>query len=106
MLRQVVNRSKHYLLRYYYVEGMKEKREPVRPAHLKHISDHEGKGLLLAGACLDPIDTGVLVFDVSDRKLVEEFAESDPYFKNNLITDYEVRDFLPVGGTYLSKDRA
>jgi hypothetical protein len=55
--------KKTFLLSYEFVDRMLERRESVRPLHLQHAAAGIAtSGLVLGGALLDPVDTGILVF--------------------------------------------
>ena len=53
---------------------------------------------MLAGALADPADAGVLVFRADAPSVVEEFARSDPYVRNGLVTAWRVRPWTVVVG--------
>lgn len=95
----MVSRSKHFLLSYRYVEGMEQKRGPVRPDHLNYLQ--EASSLRLGGALLNPIDTGILILECEQHIQVDNFVKGDPYYKANLITSYSIREIAPVAGSWL-----
>jgi uncharacterized protein len=94
---------KTFVLRYEYVDNMLERRAPHRAAHLAHAGDFQEGGkearLLLGGALIDPVDTGLIVFRGKNKDAVEAFARSDPYVKEGLVTNWEVREWLVVAGS-------
>ena len=87
-----------YLLFYDYIEGVVERRAPLREGHLGIAQRYFERGeLLLAGALNDPIDGAVLVFN--DRESAEAFAREDPYVLNGLVTSQRIREWnVVVGG--------
>jgi len=91
---------KHFLLIYDYVPDYMDKRTPFRPAHFAAARAALERGeLFLAGACTDegsPI--GVLVFQTTDRKVVENFAKADPYVLNGVASSWQVREWTTVIG--------
>ena len=91
---------KHFLLMYDYVPDYLERRGALRPAHMVLAKAAVDRGeMVLAGACTDdgpPI--GVLVFKAEDRRVVEAFAEADPYVREGLVTDWRVREWTTVMG--------
>ncbi len=91
---------KHFLLFYDYVPDYLERRVALRRAHFAHAMPAVERGeLFLAGACTDdgpPI--GVLVFSVTDRRTVEDFARADPYVLDGLVTRWHVREWTTVAG--------
>jgi uncharacterized protein YciI len=90
----------YWLLLYDVVDDYVERRAPFRQAHLELARQaHERGELALAGALADPPDGAVLVFTVEDPALIEEFAQSDPYVKEGLVTAWRVRRWnVVVGG--------
>ncbi|OQR83350.1 hypothetical protein ACHHYP_14810 [Achlya hypogyna] len=90
-----------WMLRYDYVDGMLQKRDPFRKAHLEHVgqwSTNTGFApkLLMAGAFADPVDGAAFIFEADAPNVVEEFAKKDPYVTNNLVTKYDVRQYNVV----------
>lgn len=91
---------KHFILFYEYVADYLDKRTPFRPAHFALCQQAAARGdLFLAGACADAGEPlGVLVFQVTDRKTVEDFAKADPYVINGIATSWQVREWTTVIG--------
>jgi uncharacterized protein YciI len=90
---------KHYLLFYTFTDGYLERRPQYRDFHLKHAWDAQRKGnLVLAGALTDPVDAGVLLFQAASPDIVNEFARTDPYVINGLVTIWRVREWVTVVG--------
>jgi uncharacterized protein len=86
-----------YLLFYDYVENMAERRTPHRAAHLELATASVGRGeLVYGGAFTDPLDGGVLLFRT--REAAASFAASDPYVRNELVTNWRVREWNVVVG--------
>jgi uncharacterized protein len=89
----------HFLLFYDYVPDVLERRGAVRGVHLKHAWAAQQRGeLVLAGALAEPVDGGVLVFDVESAAVVERFARDDPYVKAGLVASWRVRAWTTVVG--------
>jgi len=91
---------KHFLLFYDYVPDYLERRKAHRAAHFAHAQPAIDRGdLFLAGACTDegpPI--GVIVFRVTDRGTVEDFARADPYVIHGVTMRWHVREWTTVRG--------
>ena len=86
-----------HLLLYHYVEDVEEARQPFRAGHIAAARAAANRGdLLMGGALADPIDGGVLVF--SGSAAAEDFAESDPYVINEVVTHWTVREWSVVVG--------
>jgi uncharacterized protein YciI len=89
----------YYLLFYEYVEDILERRTPHRSEHLALAQAAHTRGeLVMAGALADPVDRAVLIFQVDDPKVVEEFVHNDPYVKNELVTRWQIRPWTVVIG--------
>jgi len=88
----------HYILFYDVVDGF-DKRVQYRSLHLDHVRKAYERGeLVLGGALAEPVDGAVLVFNVSSRKTLEDFAETDPYVIHGLVTRWRVRKWMTVVG--------
>ena len=91
---------KHFLLVYDYVPDYLERRAAHRAAHFAHARPAAARGeLFLGGACTDegpPI--GVIVFNVAERRIVEDFARADPYVIHGVATRWHVREWTTVIG--------
>ena len=80
-----------YVLVYDYVENIVERRAPHRPAHLDKYREWQADGrLVMGGAIGDPPYGAHIVFDVEDPAAVEDFARTDPYVLEGLVTDWRV----------------
>jgi len=89
----------YYILFYDVVDDYVKLREPYREAHFNHIKPYVERGdVRLAGALSDPVDGAVLVFNVNNKKTIEEFAMNDPYVKNGLVTKWQIREWAVVLG--------
>lgn len=91
---------KHFLLFYDYVPDYLERRTPYRKDHFAAAAAAVARGeLFLAGACTDEgAPMGVLVFQVADRAVVENFAKNDPYTLNGVTTGWRIREWTTVLG--------
>jgi uncharacterized protein len=84
-----------FLVRYRYVPEMESRRTPHRTAHLEWLRRlFETGRLVLAGATLEPVDTGLLIFRADDTYAVRQLLLDDPYAHANLIVRVTVR---PIG---------
>ncbi len=90
---------KYYALLYEVVPDYLARRSEYREEHLRLAqAAHQRGDLVLAGAFADPADRALLVFRVSERSVVEEFARNDPYVTNGLVARWEVRSWMVVIG--------
>ena len=86
-----------YLLYYDYVENIVERRAPYRPEHLELYNEWRSDGrLVMGGAIGDPPYGALIVFDVEDPAVIEEFVAADPYVKNDLVTGRRVERWAVV----------
>ncbi len=84
--------KKYFLLNYKYVDNVVEKRAPLRSDHLSLAKKYKDNGkLLMGGAFADPIDGAAIVFQVYEKREVEEFVQNDPYVKGGIVTSWVVR---------------
>jgi hypothetical protein len=82
---------------YEYGEGAWERRDPYRPAHLELIERwHQDGRLVIAGALGDPAYGALLGFDVEDPAEVEQFAASDPYVTEGIVSAHRVEPWTVV----------
>ncbi|MGN3965824.1 YciI-like protein [Burkholderia gladioli] len=91
----------YYLLTYDLVDNYLERRGEYRDEHLALAQAATERGeLLLAGALADPADCAVLVFTGASPAAAEAFAGADPYVKNGLVRDWQVRQWNVAAGHY------
>jgi len=89
----------HYLLFYDLAPDYLKRRAEFRTEHLKLAWEaHQRGDLVLAGALAEPADRAVFLFEGSSAKAAEAFAESDPYVRNGIVTDWRVRPWTTVVG--------
>lgn len=89
----------YLVLMYELTDDYLERRAAFREEHLALArAAHERGDLLLAGAFADPFDLGMLVWRTSDRSVIEDFAISDPYVVNGLVTKWTIRQWNVVVG--------
>jgi uncharacterized protein YciI len=89
----------HYLLLYDFTPDYLQRRSAFRDAHLRLAwAAHQRGELLLAGALADPADAGVLLFSGDSPRVAEQFARTDPYVMNGLVTQWRVRQWNTVVG--------
>ncbi|MCX2742018.1 YciI-like protein [Pontibacter anaerobius] len=89
----------YYILFYKTTEDYLEKRGAYRPEHLDLINKALERGeLVMAGALAEPADGAVLIFKGDSPQAAEAFAKNDPYVKNGLIREWQVRQWTVVAG--------
>lgn len=89
----------YYILFYKTIDNYIEARAPYRAEHLALAQQAQGNGsLVMAGALAEPADGAVLVFKGDGPEVAETFANNDPYVKNGLISEWQVRPWTVVIG--------
>ena len=90
----------YFLLLYTYSDEYLEKRGLYRKEHVDLTTPLVEQGsLILGGATDNPPDRAVLCFQCPDRSVVEDFVRNDPYVRNGLVLDHEIRDWKVLVGT-------
>ena len=91
---------KYFALTYDVVDNFAERRLPYREPHLKLAQDAHNRGeIVLAGALGDPPEKALIIFRAQDMTAAEQFARSDPYVVNGLVTSWKVRPWnVVIGG--------
>jgi uncharacterized protein len=89
----------YYILFYKTVDNYIERRAPYREEHLKYANKAHDKGeLVMAGALAEPADSAVLLFKGDEPSVARNFAQNDPYVKNGVIKEWNVRPWTVVIG--------
>ncbi|MCH4822057.1 YciI family protein [Gramella lutea] len=90
----------YYILNYKLADSYLNDRGKYRAEHLGMAKEAAEKGeLILGGAMDEPADEAVLIFRSENDKIAKGFAESDPYVKNGLVKQWEVRKWNAVVGS-------
>ena len=79
-------------------KGMLEKRMEVRPRHLENMSK-VNRRVICVGGLLDEegnMKGSVLIFDVDDRKALDEYLEHEPYILEKVWEKVEVESMNVV----------
>ena len=77
-----------------YCENALEKRTPYRQDHLSGLAEQKEKGILIT---LGPTKDNTQVFGIYSAQTEEEvkaLVESDPYWKNQIWTDYQIKEWI------------
>ena len=90
---------KHFLLFYETAPDYLERRPQFRGEHLRLAWEAFERGeMVVAGALAGPPDGAVLMFAGENPSAAENFAGSDPYVQNGLISRWYVREWATVIG--------
>lgn len=77
-----------------YCENALEKRTPYRQNHLDGLASQKQKGILIT---LGPTKDNSKVFGIYEaatEKEIQDLVESDPYWKNGIWTEYEIKEWI------------
>ena len=77
-----------------YCENALEKRTPYRQDHLAGLAAQKEQGILVT---LGPTKDNTQVFGIYEAQTeaqVKELVESDPYWKNQIWTEYEIKEWI------------
>jgi len=86
-----------YILFYHTIDDYVQKRQAYRKDHLDLLNvELEKKHVVLGGALEDPADQAIIIWQVDDKQIIEDFVARDPYVKNGLISKYEIRSWNVV----------
>lgn len=90
----------YHILLYDVATDFLTRRALYREEHLRLVHEAHRRGeLVMAGAFANPTDGAALVFHTDDPTIPTRFAQSDPYVKNGLVTNWRVRAWnVVVGG--------
>ena len=83
-----------YILFGSYCENALEKRTPYRESHLAGLSKQKEDGILIT---LGPTKDNTRVFGIyeaTNRDIVKNLVESDPYWQNGIWTEYEIKEWI------------
>ena len=83
-----------YVLWGSYCENALEKRTPYRQDHLAGLAKLKEQGILIT---LGPTQDNTQVFGIYEaesEETVRQFVENDPYWKNGIWTDYQVKEWI------------
>lgn len=88
----------YYLLIYDLVDNYLTERAAHRSLHFDHVTAALSRGEFVMGGAFNPVDQAGLLFKVDDRKIVEDFAKTDPYVKAGLVTKWSIKEWMVVIG--------
>mmetsp|Transcript_19811 Transcript_19811/g.43324 ORF Transcript_19811/g.43324 Transcript_19811/m.43324 type:complete len:95 (+) Transcript_19811:146-430(+) len=87
---------KHYLLTYTYVPDILEKRGPHREGHLAVAREQIATGNLLMMGPYNPPGGAMFLWRCDDPRIIEQYAEKDPYVIAGLVPSYSVTEWTVV----------
>lgn len=84
----------HWLLQYKYCDNVSTARIPHRASHIQHAAGYKAAGKLLMGGALSDLTGATVIFKAKED--AEQFALSDPYTCNGIVTSWEVKEWSVV----------
>lgn len=93
--------NKYWMLHYEKAKDFASRQGPFQEAHLNHVNAAASRNeLILAGSLSDPQDgTALLIFRANSRSLVEQFAKTDCYVIEGIVSKWHVREWDVVAGS-------
>jgi uncharacterized protein YciI len=77
-----------------YCDNVLEKRAPYRQVHLDGLRVQKEKGILITLGPTQDMTKVFGIYEAEDEKTVRQLIESDPYWKNGIWTEYEVKEWI------------
>lgn len=96
----------YYALTYQLCENYMDKRTAHRGPHFEHLTSYKSKGHFLMGGAFDDQESALLIFTVDDPDVIEEFAKTDPYVINGVVTKWSYRKWNMVTGDVVAVDES
>ena len=77
-----------------YCEDVLERRAPYRQAHLDGLAAQKQAGVLITIGPTKDLAKVFGIYDAEDEATVRQLVESDPYWKNGIWIEYDVREWI------------
>jgi uncharacterized protein YciI len=77
-----------------YCDNVLEKRAPYRQAHLEGLTRQKEAGILITIGPTKDITQVFAIYEAPDEATVCQLVENDPYWQNNIWTEYEVKEWI------------
>lgn len=77
-----------------YCEGVLEKRDPYRQAHLDGLAEQKQSGILITIGPTKDISKVFGIYEAESEAKVRQLVEADPYWQNGIWTEYEVKEWI------------
>ncbi len=79
-----------------YCENVLERRTPHREAHLEGLTRQKQAGELITLGPTEDLSMVFGIYEAPDEATVRQWVEADPYWKNGIWTEYQVRAWIQV----------
>ncbi|MGF1496948.1 MAG: YciI family protein [Elainellaceae cyanobacterium] len=77
-----------------YCDNVLEKRAPHRQAHLDGLARQKESGVLVTIGPTQDLTQFFAIYEAADEATVRELIESDPYWRNEIWTEYTVKEWI------------
>ncbi|MGB3615706.1 MAG: YciI family protein [Elainellaceae cyanobacterium] len=77
-----------------YCDNVLEKRAPYRQAHLDGLSAQKASGTLVTIGPTKDLALFFAIYDADSESAVKQLIEGDPYWQNQIWTEYEVKEWI------------
>ncbi len=77
-----------------YCENVIEKRAPYRQFHLDRLAQLKQSGTVLTIGPTQDLTKVFGVYEAEDEAAVRKLIEEDPYWKNGIWTEYDVKEWI------------
>lgn len=77
-----------------YCENVLEKRDPYRQDHLDGLAKLKEQGILITLGPTQDLTKVFGIYEAPDETTVREAIENDPYWKNGIWTEYDVKEWI------------
>jgi uncharacterized protein len=70
------------------------KRTPYREAHLAGLAQQKADGILMTIGPTKDLTKVFAIYEANDEQQVRQLVEADPYWANQIWTEYEVKEWI------------
>lgn len=77
-----------------YCEDVLEKRAPYRQEHLDGLAKQKADGVLITLGPTADVTKVFGIYEAENATIVRDLIENDPYWKNGIWTEYEVKEWI------------
>ncbi len=79
-----------------YCADVLEKRAPHRQAHLDGLAAQKQSGILITIGPTQDLTKVFAIYEAENEAKVRQLIEADPYWQNEVWTEYEVHEWIQV----------
>ncbi|MEB3357694.1 MAG: YciI family protein [Synechococcales bacterium] len=77
-----------------YCDNVLEKRAPYRQAHLDGLAQQKESGVLITIGPTQDLTQFFAIYEARDEATVRDLIEADPYWRNEIWTEYTVKEWI------------